>query len=95
MKQLLTLSAIITITTLSGCASITGTTTQNISVQTRTPDGKEIKEVQCDMINKRGTYFVTTPGTIVISRSNDDLNVTCRKDGLEPIHCASRRIRNN
>jgi hypothetical protein len=83
MKQLLTLTAIALITTLSGCASITGTTTQNISVQTRSPDGKEIKEVQCDMINKRGTYFVTTPGTIVISRSNDDLHVTCRKDGLE------------
>ena len=69
--------------TLSGCASITGSTTQNISVQTRTPDGKELKEVQCDLINKRGTYFVTTPGTIVISRSNDDLHVTCRKDSFE------------
>lgn len=83
MKQLVTLTAIALITTLSGCASITGTTTQNISVQTRTPDGKEIKEVQCDMINKRGTYFVTTPGTIMISRSNDDLTVTCRKDGYD------------
>ena len=69
--------------TLSGCASITGSTTQNISVQTRTPDGKEVKEVQCDLINKRGTYFVTSPGTIVISRSNDDLHVTCRKDTFE------------
>jgi len=69
--------------TLSGCASITGSSTQNISVQTRTPDGKELKEVQCDLINKRGTYFVTTPGTIVISRSNDDLHVTCRKDSFE------------
>ena len=68
---------------LTGCASITGSTTQNISVQARTPDGKELKEVQCDLINKRGTYFVTTPGTIVISRSNDDLHVTCRKDAFE------------
>ena len=83
MKKFTAMTAISILTTLSGCASITGTTTQNISVQTRTPDGKEIKEVQCDMINKRGTYFVTTPGTIVISRSNDDLHVTCRKDGLE------------
>ena len=69
--------------TLTGCASITGSSSQNISVQTRTPDGKELKEVQCDLINKRGTYFVTTPGTIVISRSNDDLHVTCRKDSFE------------
>lgn len=68
---------------LSGCASITGTSGQNISLQTRTPDGKELKEVQCELINKRGTYFVTTPGTISISRSNDDLKVTCRKEGYE------------
>lgn len=68
---------------LPGCASITGSSTQNISIQTRAPDGKEVKEAQCDLINKRGTYFLTTPGTIMISRSNDDLTVTCRKDGFE------------
>lgn len=83
MKHLYSLSAIALISTLSGCASITGSSTQNISIQTRAPDGKEVKEAQCDLINKRGTYFVTTPGTIMISRSNDDLTVTCRKDGLE------------
>lgn len=74
---------IVLISLLSGCASVTGSSTQNISIQTRAPDGKEVKEAQCDLINKRGTYFVTTPGTIMISRSNDDLTVTCRKDGLE------------
>ena len=68
---------------LSSCASITGSTTQTISLQTRAPDGKEVKEVQCDLINKRGTYFVSTPGTIQISRSNDDMQVTCRKDGYD------------
>jgi hypothetical protein len=67
----------------SGCASVTGSSTQNISIQTRASDGKEVKEAQCDLINKRGTYFVTTPGTIMISRSNDDLTVTCRKEGFE------------
>ena len=68
---------------LSGCASITGSTTQTISLQARAPDGKEVKEAQCDLINKRGTYFVSTPGTIQISRSNDDIQVTCRKDGYD------------
>jgi hypothetical protein len=75
---LLSLAAVTT-----GCASITGSTSQNLSVQTRAPDGKEIKEAQCDLINKRGTYFVSSPGTIMISRSNDDLMVTCRKEGYE------------
>jgi hypothetical protein len=83
MKSLQTILSIILITLLSGCASITGSTTQNISVQARAPDGKEVKEAQCDLINKRGTYFLTTPGTIMISRSNDDLIVTCRKGGMD------------
>ena len=69
--------------TMSGCASITGSTTQNISIQTREASGKEVSEAKCELINKKGTYFVTTPGTITISRSNDDLQVTCRKDGFE------------
>lgn len=73
----------ISLLALTGCASVTGSSTQNISIQTRAPDGKEVKEAQCDLINKRGTYFVTTPGTIMISRSNDDLTVTCRKEGFE------------
>ncbi len=73
----------LSIVLLSGCASVTGSTTQNISVQTRAPDGKEVKEAQCDLINKKGTYFLTSPGTIQISRANDDLIVTCRKEGYE------------
>lgn len=74
---------IVAVLTIPGCASITGSTTQNISIQTREANGKEVSEAKCELINKKGTYFVTTPGTISISRSNDDLQVTCRKDGFE------------
>ena len=77
------LMSIAVVFTMSGCASITGSTTQNISIQTREASGKEVSEAKCELINKKGTYFVTTPGTITISRSNDDLQVTCRKDGFE------------
>ena len=68
---------------LSGCASVTGTPNQSISVQARGSNGKEIKEAACDLINKRGTWFITTPGTVQIHRSNDDLQVTCRKEGFD------------
>lgn len=68
---------------VSGCATMTGTNSQTISVQTRAANGKEIKEAQCDLINKRGTYFLTTPSTITINRSNDNILVTCRKDGFD------------
>ena len=64
MKYPSIIIASLLLASLSGCASITGSTTQSISLQTRAPDGKEVKEVQCDLINKRGTYFVSTPGTM-------------------------------
>jgi len=68
---------------LSGCASVTGTPNQSVSVQARSSNGKEVKEAACDLINKRGTWFITTPGTVQIHRSNDDLQVTCRKEGFD------------
>jgi hypothetical protein len=68
---------------MQGCASVTGTPNQSVSVQARASNGKEVKEAACDLINKRGTWFITTPGTVQIHRSNDDLQVTCRKDGYD------------
>jgi len=68
---------------LTGCASVTGTPNQSVSVQARGSNGKEVKEAACDLINKRGTWFITTPGTVQIHRSNDDLQITCRKEGFD------------
>jgi hypothetical protein len=67
-----------------GCASITGTTIQSISVQTVDSDGKEVKGCACELINKKGKWFITSPGSTTITRSNDDLSVLCQKDGLDP-----------
>jgi len=36
------------------------------------------------MTNDKGTWFVTTPGTVPIHRSYDDLTLICTKDGYEP-----------
>ena len=71
------------ISLLSACASVTGSTNQSVSVQSRASNWKEVKEAACDLINKRGTWFITTPGTVQIHRSNDDLQVTCRKEGFD------------
>ena len=71
------------ISLLSACASVTGSPNQSVSVQARASNGKEVKEAACDLINKRGTWFITTPGTVQIHRSNDDLQVTCRKEGFD------------
>lgn len=69
---------------LGGCASITGTTNQNVSVQTRAQGGAEVKGANCELTNNKGKWFVTTPGSVGIHRSNDDMQVLCTKDGIDP-----------
>jgi len=64
-----------------GCASITSDSSSSVSVQTRTAEGKEVTGARCEMSNKRGKFFVTTPGTIMLQGSNDDLMITCRAEG--------------
>ncbi len=68
---------------LNGCASITGTTGQSVSLQTKETSGSEVVGARCDLTNSKGTWFVTTPGSASIHRSNDDLIVLCKKDGMD------------
>ena len=68
---------------LSGCASITGTPIQAVTVETRERNGKEVTGAACGLNNNKGKWFVTTPGSVVITRSNDDMLVTCQKEGHE------------
>jgi hypothetical protein len=74
----------IALLSLVGCASITGTTNQNVSVQTKESTGPELVGAACELSNKKGKWFITTPGTVGISRSNDDIQVICTKDGYLP-----------
>ena len=78
MKKLMAVTALLS---LVGCASITGTTNQNVSVQTKDSAGTELVGATCELGNKKGKWFVTTPGTVGISRSNDDIQVSCTKEG--------------
>jgi len=68
----------------SGCASITGSTNQSVSVQTREHTGVEVVGAACELMNDAGKWFVTTPGSVSIHKSNKDLQVSCKKDGFEP-----------
>src|SRR5256885_4336570 len=79
---LLGASTIIALT--GGCASITGTTNQSVSVQTLEQTGREVSGAVCELSNNKGKWFITTPGSTVITRSNDDMQVLCNKTGLEP-----------
>ena len=68
----------------TGCATISGSgTTQAISVQTLASDGLEVDGAKCEMTNDVGTWFVTTPGSTIVNRSNKDLKVMCKKTGVD------------
>lgn len=62
-----------------GCASITGSRNQPISV-TSTHEGKPIAGAYCTLINDKGTWYVNTPGSVVILKAYGDLSATCRKE---------------
>lgn len=68
----------------SGCATITGSEHQSISVQTREQGGREVAGAACELTNSRGRWTVTTPGTVSLNRSNEDMQVICSKAGVEP-----------
>lgn len=84
MNKFSLLTSVSVLTFLSGCASVTGTTGQSISVETRQKNGAVLSGASCELSNSKGKWFLNTPGTAAIRRSNDDMIVICNKDGHEP-----------
>lgn len=64
-----------------GCASLINSTYQSVSVLTLEQNGSELTGAVCELTNNKGKWFVTTPGSLMISRSGDDLQVICSKPG--------------
>src|SRR3954447_8421846 len=81
MKMLL--FAAIALMLTSGCASIIGSRNQPLSVQTH-EKGTQVVGANCTLQNDKGSWFVSTPGSIVVQKSYGDLAATCNKDGLVP-----------
>jgi len=75
---------ILFILVMSGCASITGSKNQPLSV-TASLDGKPVVGANCELLNDKGKWFVTTPGSVVILKSYQDLTVTCRKSETKKV----------
>jgi hypothetical protein len=69
---------------LAGCSTITGGgTTQPVSVKTLTSKGEALNDAKCELTNNKGAWYVTTPGSATISRSNYALKVVCKKPGVD------------
>ncbi len=67
---------------LSGCASITSSEMQTLSITARDANGDVIEKAECILKNDRGEWKATTPAQVTVHRSAEDLDVSCKKDGL-------------
>jgi len=65
----------------SGCASITQSEFQRVSV-TASHEGKALKDADCSLTNDKGSWTVKAPGQIDVHKSAENLSVVCKKEGL-------------
>jgi len=77
--KLAILGTVVVLTT--GCASITGSEMQQLSLTTKGEDAKTIEGAKCKLQNDKGTWEATSPGFVNVHRSSEDLTVVCAKDG--------------
>ncbi|MDY7540546.1 hypothetical protein QN372_03440 [Undibacterium sp. RTI2.1] len=66
---------------LTGCASVSGEKLQPVSVIT-VQDNKEVAGIGCTLKNDAGSWFVTSPASVVVHKSTGDLAIDCKKDDL-------------
>jgi len=67
----------------TGCASIVTGSEQPISVNTKIKANK-VAGASCELKNDEGVWYVTSPGSVTVHRSYDDMHVVCEKDGYDP-----------
>lgn len=75
-------AAVAALAMLSGCASITGSEGQALSVSATAADGTSIDKAECTLDNDKGHWTTTTPNFVTVRRSAEDLTVVCKKEGM-------------
>lgn len=64
---------------VTGCSSLTQSEMQTVAL-TASHDGKPV-EAECKLNNDRGSWGAKTPANVVVRKSGEDLEVTCKKEG--------------
>lgn len=78
IRRILSLVLACLFITLTGCASITGSKNQPVSVNA-VCDGQPVVEASCTLMNDKGSWYVKTPGSVMIQKAYGDLAVDCKK----------------
>ena len=82
LRSIFTITALAAAVLSTGCASIVNGQNQSLSVKTNGADA-EVVGAKCTLNSNKGTWYVTTPGSVTVQRSYNDMMVTCKKDGME------------
>jgi hypothetical protein len=80
------IAAVICTFAFTGCATVTGGDTQQVSLDTRGPGGEAVNSASCTLQNNKGTWNVQSPSIVKVHRSFDDLLVQCKKEGVPDGH---------
>lgn len=64
----------------AGCSTITQSENQPLSL-TASYDNKPV-DAQCHLKNDKGSWDAKAPSNVAVRKSNEDLEVTCKKEGM-------------
>ncbi len=81
MNKIISLTAIVAISGLTGCASITTSAMQPVKVSAKTTNGQQLSNVDCSLKNEKGQWKVEAPNTVKVHKDSADLIVECHKPG--------------
>ena len=76
MRNLLV--ALVALGALSGCASIMKGSSQSINITTPPTTG-----ATCTLSSSQGNWQLTSPGSVTVEKSKDDMQVRCAKQGWQ------------
>ncbi len=82
MKYATPIAALLCVFTLSGCASVTTSAMQPVSVTTQSKQGNDVSQANCTLKNTNGEWSVVTPNTVSVRKAAGNLAVNCKKPGL-------------
>lgn len=66
---------------VAGCATITEDSEQSITILTVCAGSSKTVKAECIVSNDNNRKLITTPGTVVIARSNENLDINCKRKG--------------
>jgi len=82
MNKLFQYSALaLTVMMFSGCASLTKDTYQRMQIETYSKNNSFVSNAKCRAKNEYGDWVAFTSGTLTIHRSDQNLLISCEKEG--------------